>query len=326
VSTPLSRAYDLTFDREYVTPPPEPPSPPRPPRPDPGPSLAGPIIWHGLDLMPGHMADDLTAVVENVEGWYGTPVFTGRDTERSLADGAAWGYKTLNAREVTLTGAAVGPRAPLMALRDQLAWRAAQREPAELAITDPWLDVTLTAMVRAGTDSFHHAFFGGRRAFRWSVTLTAADPLLYDREWQQLTLTTVTAEDSGRRYDRVYTAGEPEYAGWRYGSPYTDGPGGYLANRGNADAPVWALYEGDLTESRLTDTAASILLNPVTAGAQILVGTARLTAEAEGGQSRAAYIRPGSRPLLVPAFSTARWTLYAQGSGSVTLAWRSTWI
>jgi hypothetical protein len=56
------------------------------------------------------------------------------------------------------------------------------------------------------------------------------------------------------------------------------------------------------------------------------VATATLTAEAPGGISRASFILPGSRPLWVPPDTSARWTLRAGGRGTVTLAWRSTWV
>ena len=326
MTSPQSRAYDLAFDRRYEIPP-VPPKPPGPVRPPLETNLAG-IIWHGLECNPGHVDGAFTAIVENVEGWYATPEFEGRDTERTLTDGAAWGAKTLNARHVAITGAAVGPRAQIMSLRDQLAWRAALREPVELAISDPWLGgLTLSAMVRAGTDSFHHAFIGGRAGFRWQVTLTADDPVLYERDWRQVRLTTATPDDAGRRYPRFYTEHEPDLSGWRYGNPYPEGSAAYLANPGNADAPVWALYEGDLTQSRLDDGGGyAIALAPLAAGEQILVDTARLTAEAEGGQPRASFILPGSRRLVIPPFTTARWALYSQGSGSVTLGWRSAWL
>ena len=53
----------------------------------------------------------------------------------TLADGVAWGAKTLGARVITLSGAAQGPPDQLAALRDQLAMRAASRYPAPLSIT-----------------------------------------------------------------------------------------------------------------------------------------------------------------------------------------------
>ena len=74
-------------------------------------------------------------------------------------------------------------------------------------------------------------------AFRWEVTLTAADPLLYG-EWQAAELSTGTgAEDTGRAYQREF--------GWTYGNPFLPNTA-LLSNPGNADAQVWALYHGDL--------------------------------------------------------------------------------
>jgi hypothetical protein len=327
------RDYDLLFNRRYPLPPPGtvPPVQPRPPRP---PVPLVPVVWGGVDLSPGDEpagadGDWFTAVVTNVTGWYASPPLDGHDSARALADGAAWGPKILGAREVVIEGAATGPRARLVQWRDQLAGLASAREPASLEITDPWTGRTLTAMVRAGTAQLDHAFFAGARAFRYSVTVAAADPLLYDRDWQVVTLTTQTAADAGRPYDRLYTHPREDHPnplnGWAYGSPYPPGSAAYLPNAGNADAPAFALYAGDLTDSRLSNERDSILLAAIAAQQEILVPTATLAAEASGGYSRAEYVLPGSRPLLIPANSTARWHLYAQGSGSVTIAWRSAW-
>lgn len=327
MTTPAQRSYDLAYDRAWrpaVLPGTEPPPP------DSGPGL--PVIeWAGLNLNTdedtGGDGERFTAVVTNVEGWYGSPGLDGQNADRALGDGSLWGPKRRTAREITIEGAAVGPRAQIMGLRDQLALRAAALTPGELVISDPWLRTGLSALVRADDDRLEHEFFGGRRAFRWQVTLIAADPLLYDRDWQQLTLTTRTDADAGRPYTRLYRhpRDHGDANGWAYGQPYPPSSAGRLANRGSADAPVYARYDGDLHASRLTDETRSLLLDPLETGQQILVACATMTAEAPGGAHRAQWVRPGSRPMSIPAFSTARWHLYSQGSGSVTLSWRSAW-
>jgi hypothetical protein len=150
------------------------------------------------------------------------------------------------------------------------------------------------------------------------VALTAADPLLYEGEWRYATLRTlVEGEATGRPYPREYP--------WNYQVAYLPNTA-QLANVGNVPAPVWALYEGPLTESRLTaDGGGIIRLAPVAAGMVIRVATATLAAEAEGGLTRASFILPGSRPATLPAAGTSRWHLYSVGPGSVTLGWRSAW-
>jgi hypothetical protein len=316
------RAYDRRYNRIYI-PPPEPPAPRPPP-----PPVQVPIRWSGLDINPGHVDEMFTAIVELVEGWYASPPLVGNDTERALADGGAWGFKVIGPRQVTIHGAAVGPRAQLMAWRDQLAMRAADRQPAELAITDPWLGVTHTAMVRAGTDQFNHTFIGGNKAFRYQVVVTAGDPLLYGQDWHQVVLTTHSAAESGRLYQRDYVSLLPAEPGWRYGSPDPPRSSGYLVNAGNAPAPVLAYYAGDLSESRLADDGnqRGINLAAVEAGVGIYVPTATLQAQAQGGGLRTQWVLGGSRTMTIPPRSAARWHLYAQGSGSVTLAWRSAWV
>jgi hypothetical protein len=155
----------------------------------------------------------------------------------------------------------------------------------------------------------------GTAAFKYQVALTAADPALYQGTWQTVILTNIT-EATGRDYPKDYP--------WRYAAliPNT----ALLHNTGNHPAPVYAAYEGDLSESLLTDGQGGIRVAYVETGVQLLVATATLTAEAPGGISRASFILPGSRPLWVPPDTSARWTLRAGGRGTVTLAWRSTWV
>jgi hypothetical protein len=306
VSTP-TRRYDRDFPPAWAY-------GPRPRTPDE--SRLIPVTWAGLPLNIGDLPDGSCTVIENVEGWLDSPPLEGNDAARSIADGSAWGPKTLGARLITLTGAATGPREYLGWLRDQLAARASSREPAELAITDSGVARTLTAEVRGGSERFRHTWITPS-ALRWQVTLTAADPLLYEGTWQTATLIGEAAEDTGRDYPRPHP--------WQYAAPYI-GNSALLANAGNWDAPVFALYTGDLSESRLTAEGGLIRLAPLAAGMEIRVATATLQAEAAGGLSRASYILPGSVPLVIPPAATARWFLYAAGRGTVQLAWRSAWV
>jgi hypothetical protein len=284
--------------------------------PDTGPGPLIPVIWDGLWLNPGEADNGLCAIVTSVTGWLDSAPANGNDVSRVISDGAAWGPKVLGPRTIVIDGKAAGPRPLLGALRDLLAVRAAARDPAELAIGDHALERVLVADVRAGTDSYRHQPLGPH-AFRWSVTLTAADPALYAAQWQEATLTNLPEEDTGRDYPRDYP--------WRYASPFVPNTA-QLANDGNHPAPVFALYEGDLSESAVLDDRGGIIrLAALEPGVQILVNTATLAAEAPGGLSRASFILPGSRPITIPAGSS-RWYLRSTGRGSVTLAWRSTFV
>jgi hypothetical protein len=298
-----TRGYERGFDWAYELPP----SPPLRPM--------IPVVWDGLWLNTGDQDNGLCLVVERVDGWLDSPPLNGNDVARVISDGAAWGPKVLGPRSVTITGAAAGPRDLLGQLRDELAARAANRAPVLLAIGDFDLGRVLTADVRAGTEQYRHTPLGSG-GFRYQVTVTAADPALYDGTWQQAILTNVT-EATGRDYPREYP--------WGYAAPYIPNSA-ILRNAGNADAPVYALYAGPLAESVLTAGAGGLIrIAPIDDGMQLLVSTATLIAEAEGGVSRASYILPGSRPMLVEPRSSARWFLRSVGRGTVTLAWRSTW-
>jgi hypothetical protein len=280
------------------------------------PSGLVPVTWDGLALDTGDQPNGLCLVVEDVEGWDDSPPLDGNDALRSIADGAAWGPKTLGPRTIVIHGAATGPRAELAGFRDQLTARSARRVPGELAIGDA-LGRMLTADVRADTERYRHTWLSAV-AFRYQVTLTAADPLRYEAGWQTVVLRTlVEGEATGRDYPREFP--------WHYAVSHLPNTA-QLANHGNAEAPVWALYEGPLGESRLTaDGGGFVLLAPLTGGQQIRVNTSTLAAEAEGGLGRASYVLPGSRPARLPAVASTRFHLYAIGAGAVTLAWRSAW-
>jgi hypothetical protein len=267
-----------------------------------------PVVWDGLPLNPGNLEDGSTVIVRDVEGWDDSPPLAAADADRAISDGAAWGPKVLHARHVTIHGMAAGEPGRLYQLRDLLVARAAARLPATLGIGDR------TAQVRGGTELLHYRWHGPN-LIEYQVALTAADPLLYDAETQRAVLANVTGE-TGRSYPREYA--------WQYAQPHT-GNSVLLRNAGNWDAPVVAAYRGPLAESRLTDGLGGIIrLAPLLDGMVITVATATLAAET-GGQGRASFILPGSRPMAVPAAGAARWHLYSAGSGSVALEWRSAW-
>jgi hypothetical protein len=301
-----TRGYDRTFTWGYGAAPTR--APLRP---------LVPVIWDGLLVNAGDQADGLCSVVTGVTGWLDSPPLNGNDVQRVISDGSAWGPKVLQARTIVISGAASGPREPLAELRHQLAKRAVNREPAQLAIGDMTLDRILTADVRAGTEQYRHQPLGWT-GFRWQVTLTAPDPALYDSRWQTATLANITEGETGRDYPREY--------GWRYRDPYLANTV-VLRNEGSVPAPVYALYQDELSPSTLFDAYSGIIrLAALADGMKILVSTATLTAETQNGQSRANYILPGSRPLLIPAETNSRVFLRAAGRGTVTLAWRSAWV
>jgi hypothetical protein len=372
------RGSPREFDWIYPAEDPAPPLPPSAGGPG-GPGLILiPINWAGLPINTGDQPNGLFTCVEDVTGWLDSPPLDGHDADRALSDGSAWGPKVLGAREITITGVAIGPRPLLGQLRDDLAARAADREPADLAITDGGLERTLVASVRAGTGLYRQTWITPT-AFRWTVTVHANDPLLYEQAWQEAVLVTTTAGDTGRTYNPWYSwdgtqsggwwparddgqpgpgpdwvpppeppGWDPEvdgtwdpqppappkdpnaaetraYPNWRYAAPWTPNTA-VLTNNGNTDAPVYALYEGDLTPSQLTDDLGGIIrMDAIPTSMQIMVATGTLTAEAIGGLGRASFILPGSAAMMLPP-GTTRWHLYGAGYGRVTLAWRSAWV
>jgi hypothetical protein len=309
-AVPVLRGYNRAYDYGYEVPPAAQSS-----------ALLVPVTWDGLPLNSGYQdpADPdgaLCCVVESVTGWLDSPPLDGHDGVRAVADGAAWGPKTLGPRAIAITGVALGPRELLGGYRDQLAARAAAREPAELSITDGGLGRTLTAQVRADTNALQQTWLTPT-FWRYTVTLTAADPVLYEAEWQ----TAVLVPDiggTGRAYKRSYT--------WQYASTVVPNAA-TVENDGNTAAPVYAIYEGDLAASTLADDYGhQILVAVLQPGEQIQVASGTLTALAPGGYTRANYVQPGSVPMLLPPESAGSWHLYTTGGGSVTLAWRAAWV
>ena len=280
-----------------------------------------PVNWDGLDIDYGHSSDGtMTVVVENVDGWYDSPPLDGGDLDRALSDGAVFGPKVRGARVIALTGVVIADDPDDRAdMRDELAARAVALSPAVLTIGDASGQV-LTATVRADTDGFKHAFIAPN-AFRWTVSLTAADPRLYAATWESVTMSNLTGHE-GWTYNpaAAYTRTYPRV----YGSPTLPSTA-QLDNAGNVAAPVAALFTGPLGAGlRLTDGTNSILIAALNTGEQIWVETEKLAAVAPGGANRASYILAGSQPMTVPP-GGATWSLFGTGAGSVALHWRGAW-
>lgn len=276
-----------------------------------------PVVWGGVNLNIGDRGDGLYAIITDVEGWYGTPPLNGNDLTRLLADGSVWGSKVTAARVVAITGAAIGPRPVLLSYVRELAALAVDDSTSTLAITeddDTSTPPVLTAEVRADSDALVIAWLG-REAITWQLTLTAADPRLYEIGTRSIVLTPAGGGGTGRTYPftlpRVYAAADiPNQA--------------QLDNPGEVPTPVLIIYTGPLGSSQLTDGTSSIYLQALLAGETVYVRSDTLAANAEGGATRASYVLAGSQPLLVPE-GGASWDLYATGSGSVELNWAGAW-
>jgi len=276
-----------------------------------------PVTWDGLALNGG--APDsagLTWVIEDVAGWLDTPPLNGNDIDRALSDGAAYGVKTLEARQIILQGAvaaAAGAQSALPNARDQLAAKAAARSPAGLVIGDV-AGRSMTAQVRGDSDAFKWTFLSPA-VFRWQATVTAGDPRLYDTTVQTVTLSN-TGSTGGRGYLRTYPLTYP--AGVLSSTAW-------LANAGNAYAPVLALFTGPLVAGlRLTDGTNTIFMAALAPGEQVYVQCDRLVAAAPGGASRASYLQAGSAPMSVNP-GGEQWSLIGSGSGTVQLQWQAAW-
>jgi hypothetical protein len=268
------------------------------------------VRWNGLDLNPGYRDDGLLVIVTNVTGWYGTPVLNGNDLERIIADGAVWGPKVIGPRLVTVEGAVTGPRDLCLLLSRDIAALASAKGLTSLVIGED--GATLAADVRAGTEQMTHEW-SGPVLFRYSVVLTAADARLYEESWNTAVVTTGAGIDTGRTYPRLYR--------WAYGA--ADLPNSAtLANPGNTFAPVWAVYSGPLSATRLTDGDTSINVAAIADGQQIMVNCETLAATAAGGFGRASYVLAGSQPMTLAPRSSETWRLYGTGTGQVVLTWR----
>ncbi len=313
-----TRSYNRRYDWLYgplAAPPP------------PGPGNLIPIYWDDLPLNTGDQDSGFCAIVEDVAGWLDSPPLDGHNQVRAVADGSAWGPKTLSARVVVLTGVGIGDRDQLSAFRDILAYQAALRTPLDLTIARPSDQdasdtSTLTASVRGDSDALKITPVG-RFAFRYQVTLTASDPALYGSEWQTAQLAPGGGGATGRTYQRPYP--------WQYaGSDVASDA--YVQNDGNWPTPVFLLYTGDLNSgSQVTDDDQSgqVNLGILQPSEQVLVESDTLSAVAGGSLSRASYILPGSQPLVIQPQTQTMWHLYAtspSGAGFVTLAWRSAWV
>jgi hypothetical protein len=276
-----------------------------------------PVVWAGTNWNAGdNPVDGSCSVVTDVAGWYGTPGLNGNDVALALTDGVLRGTKLLAQREVTLSGVITGPRAPVVGYARQLGGLAAQRAevPLQVGVYDETgAGQLLTAQVRADTSQLTVAWLN-RYSFQWQAVLTAADPLLYDAQVQNATLT-VPSTATGRVYPRRF--------GWHYAGLASNSVA--MLNAGNVPAPVLLTFTGPLGSTpQITDGTNSISLQNLGAGEVVYVESDTLAAWAPGGATRASYVQQGSAPMLVPTGTTV-WSLYATGTGNVALAWQSAW-
>jgi hypothetical protein len=271
-----------------------------------------PVQWDGNDLNVVDDGNGCQRMVTTLDGWDGAPDVVPGDEDRVLMDGAVLGPKVLKAREVVITGAAIGSRGGLVAYRNLLAQLTVGLSPADLTVTDPYLGGTLTASVRAITGLTQA--WKSNAYFTFQVTVRSGDPRKYEAAWRQATLS-LGGTGPGRAYPRHYATG------WAYGGQL---PGqAQLTNAGNAAAPVYALYTGPLSDTRLASGTDFIHIAALQAGEQLTVDTSTLMAYAPGGATRAGYVLPGSVPMLVPPASAPVWSIQGTGTGSVQLNWRS---
>jgi hypothetical protein len=301
------------------------------------------VVWDGLALN-DERPDGSSLIVEDFEGWYGTPETDPQDAERTLVDGMVLGPKVTKARDMMLHGILVaGTRETLVDVHDQLAMRAVAKIPSVFVVSDPILGIRMLAEVRA-TGTFTQTWLGPL-AFRYTIPVRAVDPRKYGEMMNSIVLRPGHVGASGREYDRAYTEGATALSvrarrlsngrivrasavpngRWSYGE-YQVPNRATLTNRGSADAPVMATWRGPLGQSRLSDGTSYIVMAAIPDGVTIYVNTETLATSAPGGYSRASFLLAGSSALLVPARSSRAWSLYAPtGNGSVTLEWRESW-
>jgi hypothetical protein len=302
------------------------------------------VIWDGLALNDDR-GDGTSLIVEDFEGWYGTPETNPNDADRTLVDGAVLGPKVTKARDMTLHGVLVaGTRETLIDVHDQLAMRATAKAPAVISVSDPILGIRMLAEVRA-VGQFTQTWLSSPLAFRYTIPLRAVDPRKYGENLNTVVLRPAYVGASGRTYPRAYTEGATALVvrarrqsdgrivrasavpdgRWSYGA-YQVPNRATLTNRGSADAPVIATWRGPLGQSRLSDGTAYIVMAAIPDGVTIYVDTETLATTAPGGYSRASFLLAGSSAMLVPARSSRPWSLYVpSGTGSVTLEWRDAW-
>ena len=290
------------------------------------------IVWDGMDLN-FESPDGTSLVVTNLAGWYGLPSVTSNDVDRALVDGQAAGPKVLGARDLTLEGYVIGQtrttRPTIVKAIDDLVALANRRDMSTFTVSDPWLGIGRQAEIRA-VGALEHTW-NGPWAWHYTVPLRAYDPRLY--ESGDGNTVTLTPRQSGT--GRVYVNPDPTVNNirgpypWEYASKDT-GHSAQVVNDGNLPAPLLLTYRGSLGDSRVQLVGAgsdAVLLSAVGDGVTIYVNSETLTAWADGGYGRPAYIKAGSRPLTLPPGFNGRISLYApSGTGSVTVTWRSAWL
>ncbi|MFF4777514.1 hypothetical protein ACFY05_32125 [Microtetraspora fusca] len=163
-------------------------------------------------------------IVEAEDGWSSSPPVRALTEPRNSTDGAWGGPGLYGPRVVTLSGRAVAPdRLTMLAAKDRIKAAVNPRTLVQLVVAEDHL--TRVANVRmsdqvALTDE-------GSFAFRWALTVVAADPRRYAATPMSGTTTLPASLTAGRTYSRTYSVTYGAGAGGSTGSVYIQQDGDY---------------------------------------------------------------------------------------------------
>lgn len=268
----------------------------------------------------GVAADGTLWVLEDADGWDDAPDVRIDFADRVGVDGAFDAPGNYEARQITLSGAAVNPdRARLQQAKDTL--RAVARNLGALStlVGTDVLGARQLSVKRSGQLKIDPL---GDAAFRYELVLTAPDPVLYGIDEQSVTTSLIDLADTSDgdwKFPMTFPYG---FAGAGTGA-------GVMVARNEGNVTSWPVFRfnGPGTGLTVAHRGQAVTVTNLGAGNYLVVDMAAHSALLQGDQPRRDLIAPGPQWFgLEPGDNTVSFYASVYSSATVTMTWRSAWL
>jgi hypothetical protein len=276
--------------------------------------MLGSWVTNGLD------ADGTLWVLEGCDGWDDSPDTRINFPDRVGADGAVDQPGYYSARVVVLSGAAVAlDRTRCQRAKDTLHQVARSlRSTATLIGTD--VAGQRQAVVKR-SDAVKITALGAT-SFRYQLTLTAPDPLLYAALEQSASASLINT--SG------VTGGDWKFPmSFPYGFAGTGVTAGQMTAQNNGSSPTYPRFRvtGPGTGLTLASRGRALVITTLAAGQYLDLDAAQHSALLMGTQPRRDLLTPTSQWFtLQPGSNSVSFYAAAYSTATVTMTWRSAWL
>lgn len=234
-------------------------------------------------------------IVEAEDGWSSSPPVRATLEEKKNGDGGWGGPGFFGARVVTLAGRALAAdRSSMLRAKDRIKRAGVVGLRHQVTFTVAEEHMSRTAQVRL-SDQVELADQGAR-AFKWALTLVAADPRRYSAESFTASTVLPSVTSSGRTYPRTYpyTYGGDTEGG--NGSVFVDQAGDY------DETPAVITFTGPITSPQVAHVESGRMLTFALTLAEeetLVLDLGAQTALLGGTASRGGTITSGSAWFLL---------------------------